>query len=68
MRFNRSRISMIEYRKTAFTYDTAHDSKSETPDKAAPAHRQKKVQDLRTVKITSLNHPNQREHPVGRQS
>lgn len=59
---------MIDYRKTAFTYDMAHDSKSEKPDKAAPAYRQKTVQDLRTAKTTSSNPLNRKEYPVGRQS
>lgn len=53
---------------TELTYDTAHDSKSETPDKAAPAYRQKKAQDLRTAKTTSSNPVNQTEHPVVMQS
>ena len=51
-----------------FIYDTAHDSKSETPDKAAPAYRQKKAQDSVIAMTSSANHPNQREHPVEMQS
>ena len=59
---------MIGYRKTAITYDTAHDSKSEMPGKAAPAYRRKKAQGLRTAKTISSNPLNQREYPVEMQS
>lgn len=59
---------MIGYRKTAITYDTAHYSKSEAPDRAAPAYRQKKAQDSVIAMTSSANHPNQKEHPVTMQS
>jgi len=37
-------------------------------DKAAPAYRQKKDQNSEIVKTTSVNPPNQKEYPVGKQS